>query len=105
MCGGNAGAVGPALDAVCDALAQARAELRADDPTAALRQWLAAGHAARTAWPPRPGSPLELPAQADTLLRLGRAGGWVTAVANDRRTVTAVRPFGSGRGPWPDLSH
>jgi hypothetical protein len=25
-------------------------------------------------------------------LRLGRAGGWVTAVAPDHRTVTAVRP-------------
>lgn len=92
MCGGNATAVGPALDAVRDALAQAAAAVRADDPIAALRPWLTAGHAARTGWPPRPGSPLELPARPDALLRLGRAGGWVTAVADDRRTVTAVRP-------------
>jgi len=28
------------------------------------------------------------------LLRLGRSGGWVTAVAGDRRTVAATRPAG-----------
>lgn len=92
MCGGNAPAVGPALDAVLDALQQARAALDSADPIAALRDWLAPGCAARVAWPPQPGTPLELPARADALLRLGRVGGWVTEVAADRRTVTAVRP-------------
>jgi prephenate dehydrogenase len=92
MCGGNAAAVGPALDAVLDALGRAREALDAGDPIAALRAWVAPGHAARTGWPPEPGPPLELPAHAGALLRLGRAGGWVTAVAPDRRTVTAVRP-------------
>jgi prephenate dehydrogenase len=92
MCGGNAAAVGPALDAVLDALDQARAAVGGDDPIGALRAWLAPGAAARAAWPPRPGTPLELPARPDALLRLGRVGGWVTAVAPDRRTVTAVRP-------------
>ncbi|SDY14410.1 prephenate dehydrogenase [Micromonospora pattaloongensis] len=92
MCGGNAPAVRPALDAILDALGDARAALDADDPIAALRPWLAPGCAARTAWPPQPGKPLELPARADALLRLGRAGGWITGVAEDRRTVTAVRP-------------
>ncbi|MEV1289427.1 prephenate dehydrogenase/arogenate dehydrogenase family protein [Micromonospora sp. NPDC049679] len=92
MCGGNAAAVRPALDAVLESLQRARAALDAGEPIAALRPWLAPGCAARTAWPPVPGNPLELPARADALLRLGRAGGWITAVADDRRTVTAVRP-------------
>jgi prephenate dehydrogenase len=94
MCGGNAPAVGPALDAVREALDAARKALDADDPIAALRPWLAAGNAGRAAWPTRPGTPLELPARVDALLRLGRAGGWVTTVADDRRSVTAVRPAG-----------
>jgi prephenate dehydrogenase len=62
------------------------------DPIATLRPWLATGYAARTAWPPAPGKTLDLPARPDALLRLGRAGGWITAVAADRRTVTATRP-------------
>jgi len=92
MCGGNAPAVGPALDRVRDALDEARAALEEPDPIAALARWLAPGSAARGAWPPRPGPPVELPARPDALLRLGRVGGWVTAVAEDRRTVTAIRP-------------
>jgi prephenate dehydrogenase len=94
MCGGNAAAVAPALDGVRAALDAARAALDAEDPIAALRPWLAPGCAARSAWPPRPGTPLEIPARTGALLRLGRAGGWVTAVADDRQTVTAVRPAG-----------
>jgi prephenate dehydrogenase len=93
MCGGNAAAVVPALDAVLAALGAARDALAATaDPIAALRPWLATGYAARTGWPPAPGKTLDLPARQDALLRLGRAGGWVSAVAADRRTVTATRP-------------
>ncbi|MFY1674621.1 prephenate dehydrogenase [Plantactinospora sp. WMMB334] len=92
MCGGNAVAVGPALDAVRDALEQARAAVGSADPIGALRSWLAPGSAARRAWPPRAGAPVELPARPDALLRLGRSGGWVTRVSGDRRTVTGVRP-------------
>jgi prephenate dehydrogenase len=121
MCGGNAAEVVPALDAVVAALTRARAALAsgadaadaidaghtpaatsdtpatrdATDPVAALLPWLAAGYAARTAWPAAPGKTLELPARQDALLRLGRAGGWVTAVAADRRSVTATRPVTS----------
>jgi prephenate dehydrogenase len=138
MCGGNASAVLPALDAVMAALTEARIALTAGtapttgtgaadprpaptagaaltagitaiaqdagagaldaaarDPIAALRPWLAAGYAARTGWPPAPGKTLDLPARQDALLRLGRAGGWITAVAGDRRTVTATRPTSS----------
>lgn len=89
MCAGNADAVTAALDAVLAALADARAGLT--DPPA-LRAWLSGPQAVRAAWPPAPASSIELPARADTLLRLGRMGGWITVVAPDRRTVTAVRP-------------
>lgn len=92
MCGGNADAVKPALAAVSEALAEAAAALRSGDPIAALRTWLEQPAEVRGAWPPRPGTRLELPAKPGALLRLGRAGGWVTAVAPDRRTVTAIRP-------------
>lgn len=92
MCGGNAPAVAPALDRVRAALDAARDALDSDDPIVALRPWLAPGHAARAGWPPTAGEPVELPARADDLLRLGRAGGWVAAVAPDHRTVAAVRP-------------
>ena len=92
MCGGNAGAVRAGLDEVLSTLTAARAALDAEDPVQALVPWLTPGSSARGGWPPQPGRPLELPARPDALLRLGRAGGWVTAVADDRRTVTAVRP-------------
>lgn len=92
MCGGNAAAVGPALDAVLAALTRARAALDTAEPIPALREWLTPGTAARAQWPPGPGTPHQLPARSDALLRLGREGGWITEVAVDRRTVTAVRP-------------
>jgi prephenate dehydrogenase len=90
MCGGNARFVRDELDAVLADLTAARAALDGPDPIAALQPWLTTGWQARRNWPPRPGPSTELPAQADELLRLGRAGGWVTAVAPDRGTVTAV---------------
>jgi prephenate dehydrogenase len=92
MAGGNAAGTRPALDAVRSALDAARAALDASDPITAVRRWLERGHAARLAWPPSAGTTLDLPARPDALLRLGRAGGWITAVAPDRRSVTAVRP-------------
>lgn len=92
MCGGNAAAAGPALDLVRAALDQARAALDAEDPIAALRPWLAPGTTARRAWPPSAGEPVTAPAEPDALLRIGRAGGWITSVSPDRRTVTAVHP-------------
>src|SRR5438477_421055 len=48
--------------------------------------------AIRAGWPPQPSEPATLPAKTDVLLRLGRAGGWITEVAPDRLTVTAARP-------------
>jgi prephenate dehydrogenase len=92
MCGSNAPAVLAVLDAVLADLAAARTVLDGPDPVTGLGPWLAPGHTARVAWPPRAGESTELPVRADVLLRLGRIGGWVTAVAPDRRSVTAVRP-------------
>jgi prephenate dehydrogenase len=92
MCGGNAPAVAPTLDAVLDALEAMRVVLDGPEPVTALRPLLVPGNAARRAWPPGAGEPFGLPARVDALLELGRAGGWVHAVAADRRSVTAVRP-------------
>jgi prephenate dehydrogenase len=92
MCGGNAGATRAALDAVIADLQAARAALDGTDPIAALEPWLTPGAETRLAWPPTPGEPQQLPVEANALRELGRAGGWITAVAADRRSVTAVRP-------------
>jgi prephenate dehydrogenase len=92
MCGGNADAVDEALTDVVEQLRQAAIALDTKDPIGELRKWFAPASAARRAWPPAPSDPTELPVQADVLLRLGRAGGWITDIAADRRSVTAVRP-------------
>jgi prephenate dehydrogenase len=92
MSGANAGAVTASLAAVADELDAAADALHSGDPIGALRGWFSPAARARRAWPPPPSLPAELPAQPDVLARLGRAGGWVTDVAKDRRTVTAVRP-------------
>jgi len=68
------------------------ARASAPDPIAALRPWLAPAAEARQAWPPQPSLPAELPVHPDVLARLGRAGGWITAVSSDGKHVTAVRP-------------
>jgi prephenate dehydrogenase len=92
MCGGNAAALRAELDALVDRLAEARRLLDEPDPVAALTPWLAAGHATRSRWPAEPGVPERIETSADALLALGRAGGWITAVAADGATATAVRP-------------
>jgi prephenate dehydrogenase len=100
MCGGNADPVAAALDGVLELLQAARTALGEVDPIEALIPWLVPGAQARAAWPPGRSEPATLPASTDVLLRLGRAGGWVNAIAADRRSVTAARPDlhqGSGR--------
>ena len=92
MVGGNAAATRAALDAVRQALDDAKQGSRRPRPDHRPPPWFAPGYEARTGWPPQPGKPLDIPARPDALLRLGRAGGWVTAVAPDRQTVTVVRP-------------
>jgi prephenate dehydrogenase len=96
MCGGNADAVDDALTKVIEQLRQAAIALDNKDPIGELRTWFAPAAAARSTWPPAPSEPADIPAQAEVLLRLGRAGGWITEVATDRRTVTAVRPHERG---------
>jgi prephenate dehydrogenase len=94
MCGANHAAVAAALDAFFDQLDLGEAALKQPDPIAALRPWFAPGATARQAWPPAPSAPLSVPAHPAVLLRLGRAGGWITDIADDNTTVTAVRPQG-----------
>jgi prephenate dehydrogenase len=93
MCGGNAAAVVAALDEVLSLLGTAREALAGADPIRDLVPWLRAGAVARGGWPPAPSDPATLPAHPDVLLRLGRAGGWVTAVSADHKSVTAARPL------------
>jgi prephenate dehydrogenase len=92
MCGANATALRAELDALQSRLDGFREVLDADDPTAALLPGLAAGQAVRAQWPPGSGEPLSVPVTAEGLLALGRDGGWVTGIADDGRSVTAVRP-------------
>jgi prephenate dehydrogenase len=92
MCGGNAGPVLDSLDAVLAQLEEARAALESSDPVAAIRQWAAPAHAARSQWPRAWGEPQPMSATAENLLALGDQGGWVTAVSSDSRTVTVVYP-------------
>jgi prephenate dehydrogenase len=92
MCGGNADAVLDALDEVQARLDEARQALQAKDPVAAVRRWAEPAHAMRTSWPRGWGQPAIVTAEPGALLELGTAGGWITGVAPDRRTVTAVRP-------------
>lgn len=92
MCGGNAPAVAEALDTLRSRLEQASDALAGRDPIGAIRRWAQEGHAVRGAWPPDPGRPQQVPVEAATLLRLGRAGGWITKVEPDRRNVTGFLP-------------
>jgi prephenate dehydrogenase len=93
MCGGNAEAVRAALEDVLFDLGGALNALEDPDPIEALRPWLTRGTTARAGWPAPASEAAQLPANPEVLLRLGRAGGWVTAAGTDLRTVTAARPL------------
>jgi prephenate dehydrogenase len=92
MTGANAAALRAELDALRSRLARFRHLLDSADPVSALVPALQEGHAVRAGWPAAAGTPATLPLDADSLLDLGRAGGWVTGIAEDGRSVTAVRP-------------
>jgi prephenate dehydrogenase len=92
MAGGNAGPVLDALDAVMMRLDDVREALESDEPIAQVRRWAQPANAARTTWPRGWGAPKQLPVRVNDLLALGDAGGWVTAVATDGRTVTTALP-------------
>src|SRR5690348_2220267 len=92
MAGGNAGPVLDALDAVMDRLDEVRDALESDQPIPQIKVWAGPAHAARTTWPRGWGAPRQIPARVQDLLGLGEAGGWVTAVSPDGRTVTCATP-------------
>jgi prephenate dehydrogenase len=93
MCGGNAAEVEHTLHAVLGDLHHLHDLLEMPDPIAALVPPLAAASDLRRAWPPRASEEVaEIPARAGELLALGRAGGWIVEVAEDRRTLLAKRP-------------
>jgi prephenate dehydrogenase len=92
MAGGNAGPVLDALDAVMDRLDEVRDALESDEPIPQIKVWAGPGHAARTTWPRGWDAPRQIPARPSDLLELGEAGGWVTAVSPDGRTVTCATP-------------
>ncbi|HEX4727017.1 MAG TPA: prephenate dehydrogenase/arogenate dehydrogenase family protein [Jatrophihabitans sp.] len=66
-----------ALDDAIDCLRTSRDRLAAGGSVLPLAQ---AGHQARMDWEQREFGPVDLPADPDELRRLGRAGGWITAV-------------------------
>jgi prephenate dehydrogenase len=71
---------------------EAMRESLAADPAGLLTPVVAAAGDLRRAWPPAGGPACDLPVSVDGLLALGRAGGWVTAVAENRANVRAMRP-------------
>ncbi len=92
MCAGNADAVRRTLDAVSASLDGARSALDGPDPFQELRAWFAPMEAIRSGWPATASDEAVLPARADVLIRLGQAGGWITGISPDGRTVSAARP-------------
>ena len=91
MCGGNVTAVREVLRGLLDGLERMDAAL-ATDPVRFLTPLVAVGAELRQHWPARGGPPAEMPAEPGALLDLGRFGGWVTAVAENRGSVTTMRP-------------
>jgi prephenate dehydrogenase len=91
MCGGNAVEVGNVLRGLISDLEEMRQGLETD-PVQFLTPYVAMAGKVRRDWPAPSGPATDLPADVQDLLALGRAGGWVVAVAGDRSVVTAVRP-------------
>jgi prephenate dehydrogenase len=92
MCGGNAAAVREVLTGVLDDLRSYEQELAAADPIASLTERLRVPSELRQGWPPQPGEPVEIAAEPEALLALGRAGGWITSVEPSGQKVTAIVP-------------
>jgi prephenate dehydrogenase len=82
MCGGNAAEVDRALARLIGDLQEMRAAVTTD-PARRLTPILTATGELRRSWPVRSGSVSEIPVGVGELLDLGRAGGWVTAVAGN----------------------
>jgi prephenate dehydrogenase len=99
MCGGNAAAVGAELDRLLGELREMRTLLDAADPVGALVAELRPAAELRRRWPPAAGPAGTRPAEVQDLLALGRGGGWVTAVAENRASVATMRPETGRNGP------
>jgi prephenate dehydrogenase len=85
----------PALvDALDDVIGRLHAARDALHSGGSVTPLAVAGHDARTNWEHRRFEPVDLPAEADALLDLGRAGGWITAVVDDPAGVSALRLLG-----------
>ncbi|WP_067509928.1 prephenate dehydrogenase/arogenate dehydrogenase family protein [Actinoplanes sp. TFC3] len=95
MCGGNAAAVQSALAGVLADLGAWDRALDADDPVAALTPLLRRAGELRRGWPGAVDVPVEIALDGDSLLALGRAGGWITRV---EESAFGLRP-GSDRNP------
>jgi prephenate dehydrogenase len=94
MCGGNRSAVQRVLHALIGELQQFEKSLTADEPMEALLPALRASTKLRQAWPAPPGEPTAVTAEVQTLLALGREGGWVISVNGSE--LVGLRPE-SGR--------
>lgn len=88
MVEGNRVEVRNALNRMIAELGTVRDQLDSGD----LLPYLRRTGDARRAWPPVAGKPTEIPAGRADLLAVGRDGGWVTEVADNRATVIAIRP-------------
>lgn len=88
MCEGNATAVHSVLRGLIDDL-EAMDEALANG---ALTPLVELGGSLRRAWPAAGGEPIEMPISVDGLLALGRDGGWVVSAAENRVSVTTMRP-------------
>ena len=91
MCGGNAVEVSNALHRLIGDLEEMRSAVETDAERF-LTPIVAAAGELRRAWPSPSGAPATMPVGVHELLALGRAGGWVTAVAENRAEVTVMRP-------------
>ncbi|GAA2493323.1 prephenate dehydrogenase [Winogradskya humida] len=86
MCGGNADAVREAMELVLSDLSIFTESLDSvDELTGLLRR----PGELRRGWPAAPGVPVEIGLDRESLLALGRAGGWVTRVGD---TAIGMRP-------------
>jgi prephenate dehydrogenase len=89
MCGGNAAAVRRVLARVRKDLEAYDAELASPDPVAALTSSLRRPGELRRGWPLTGGVTVRVDRDADALLNLGRAGGWLTDIGAD---IVGQRP-------------
>lgn len=90
FCAFNLTALDAELEHMIEQLNQARHIMRRPGAVPALSRWFEPAQAARTVWPAHSGAPQRGPASLEQLLKIGRAGGWITEVHGGE--ITAVLP-------------